>query len=261
MGLLGPDSEEKKNMYWKSIERSRIPYYAKYQKIGNKMFMGEAEAVIRAVEVADTNVVSSAMLALEKYRQEWAKYYAALYLDVGGDFAMRTINDFKSFTPENRKTRDTWQRVVSDYLKNNAGIRIRHISDTSLKYIREQLEAGVNEGESIDKLARRISDTYQLFTPYRSRLIARTEVIGASNLGSRAGAIETGLNLDHIWLSTRDNRTRDDHVAMDGQRRPLNEPFVFPDGSRAMFPGDGSMGAPPSEIIQCRCTEYYEKAG
>ncbi|NJK46744.1 MAG: hypothetical protein HC933_23050 [Pleurocapsa sp. SU_196_0] len=48
-------------------------------------------------------------------------------------------------------------------------------------------------------------------------------------------------------------RSRFDHVSMDGQVVPLNQPFVTPAGSRMMYPGDRSLGAPLGDRANCRC--------
>jgi hypothetical protein len=43
---------------------------------------------------------------------------------------------------------------------------------------------------------------------------------------------------------------------MDGQEVVgFDAPFIAPDGSRMMFPGDTSLGAPGEQTIQCRCFE------
>jgi len=63
------------------------------------------------------------------------------------------------------------------------------------------------------------------------------------------------------WLTARDNRvrvaqgsSRFDHRQMDGVVVPIDEPFVTPAGSRLLYPGDRSLGAPPGEVMNCRCT-------
>ena len=100
---------------------------------------------------------------------------------------------------------------------------------------------------------------------YRAEVVARTESINALRAGRHEGyeqAAEAGIfgrrQVMKVWSSTgRDGRTRDSHLEMDGQEVPLGEPFTFPDGSKAMYPGDGDLGAPPEEVIQCRCIAEY----
>lgn len=95
---------------------------------------------------------------------------------------------------------------------------------------------------------------------YRGESDGRTESISALNQSEHEAimqAVEKGTvkeaAVKRIWDAAGDDRVRDDHALMDGQTVGLREPFTFPDGSKAMFPGDRSLDAPPEQIIQCRC--------
>lgn len=100
---------------------------------------------------------------------------------------------------------------------------------------------------------------------HRGETIARTESITALRAGRREGVlqgIEAGAireeRLSRVWSATLDKRTRDDHVAIDGQKvEGIDAPFVLPDGSRMLYPGDTSMGASASQTINCRCYDEY----
>lgn len=66
--------------------------------------------------------------------------------------------------------------------------------------------------------------------------------------------------LKKSWLDMRDKRVRATHL--DAGRRygsasiPVNEAFIV-GGSRMMYPGDTSLGAPIREIANCRCSAQY----
>lgn len=53
------------------------------------------------------------------------------------------------------------------------------------------------------------------------------------------------------WDPIVDDATRDSHLEMEGQVKPLNEPFITGAGNKIMFPGD--TNAPIEEWINCRC--------
>ena len=55
------------------------------------------------------------------------------------------------------------------------------------------------------------------------------------------------------WLSTTDARCRPSHVAANGQIVGMDEPFNVGE-YLMMHPGDMELGAPVSEIVNCRCT-------
>lgn len=54
-----------------------------------------------------------------------------------------------------------------------------------------------------------------------------------------------------VWKTQRDNRVRDSHRTMQGQRRGLHEPFITGTGVRIAYPGDPT--APIEEWAACRC--------
>jgi hypothetical protein len=95
---------------------------------------------------------------------------------------------------------------------------------------------------------------------YRADVIARTESIDALRAGQEA-AIEQAVELGEVdrqdltatWDSSGDARTRPQHAAMEGVAAGPDGVFTMPDGSRMRYPGDRSLGAPASQVVQCRC--------
>lgn len=114
---------------------------------------------------------------------------------------------------------------------------------------------GFKNGEGTTKIARRIKNLLEINTRDAQR-IARTESTRIENQArndvGRVGKEKYGLNIWKRWVATKDERTRDDHLEMDGVEVPFDEPFIMPDGSELMFPG--ASGGEPSQVINCRCT-------
>jgi Phage Mu protein F like protein len=129
--------------------------------------------------------------------------------------------------------------------------------------IRRELIEGNDQGESIQQIAARVDQilttTNSETWTRRAQVIAITEVNGASNAGWFAAARRTeadlNLHLDKVWLASHDDRVRPTHRAADGQRQPLNQPFIV-GGWPLMYPGD--KNGPPEEVINCRCTAGTE---
>lgn len=92
----------------------------------------------------------------------------------------------------------------------------------------------------------------QRLPPYRRVLIARDQVVRASNAGNFA-LYESWQVPGKRWLATRDPRVRADHLGADGQVRKIDEPFEV-GGELMLYPGDSSLGASLGNVIQCRCT-------
>lgn len=119
-----------------------------------------------------------------------------------------------------------------------------------------QLMSGLLKGESINKIARRLKDVSEKSLKDSIR-IARTETVRVANSAKQDILHEgtrLGFKMKKRWIATTDGRVREDHLAMNGVEVNEDEPFVLPDGSKMMFPGDISLGAPPEQTIQCRCT-------
>lgn len=126
-----------------------------------------------------------------------------------------------------------------------------------------ELMQGLLRGESINKIARRFKNVSEKSLKDSIR-IARTETTRVQNSAKMDVGKEgqrLGFNMWKRWVTTVGDylpngkpRTREDHLAMNGVEVSQDEPFVLPDGSKMMFPGDISMGAPPEQVINCRCT-------
>lgn len=94
----------------------------------------------------------------------------------------------------------------------------------------------------------------------RGEMIARTETLTSLHAGRLEQVrqmIESGRvtreAVSLVWDDTGDRRTRPAHRAMDGQSIPYGDTFKGPRGSRLKHPGDGSLGAPASMTVACRC--------
>lgn len=105
----------------------------------------------------------------------------------------------------------------------------------------------------------RMVATYQRnYVRHRARLIARTEMLSATNAGAYEAysqATESG-SLDKYeyvrqWLTVGDERVRGSHRSMHKQVRPYGEKFLSGAGNLLQYPHDPA--APLSERIQCRC--------
>lgn len=114
------------------------------------------------------------------------------------------------------------------------------------------------DSATITRLTGKYSDS---LLQLRGETIGRTEALTSLNEANNEAyqqLVDTGAvkqsAIKRIWDSSGpDGRTRSDHLEMDGQSVGMDEPFIAPDGSRLMFPGDTSLGASPGETINCRC--------
>lgn len=120
----------------------------------------------------------------------------------------------------------------------------------NMKKINAETLQGILQGESMDKIAKRLRNVQEMNKTQAIRS-ARTIVTGAENKGrqdSYARAEADGIILQKEWLSTNDGRTRHSHAMLDGAI--VDQDKKFENG--LMYPGDPS--GRPEEVYNCRCT-------
>ena len=120
----------------------------------------------------------------------------------------------------------------------------------NMKKINAETLQGILQGESMDKIARRLRNVQDMNKTQAIRS-ARTLATGAENKGrqdSYARAEADGIILQKEWLATNDGRTRHSHAALDGAI--VDQDKKFDNG--LMYPGDPS--GRPEEVYNCRCT-------
>lgn len=120
----------------------------------------------------------------------------------------------------------------------------------NMKKINAETLQGILQGESMDKIAKRIMNVQEMNKTQAIRS-ARTIVTGAENKGrqdSYARAEADGIILAKEWISTNDSRTRHSHAVLDGAI--VDQDKKFDNG--LMFPGDPN--GRPEEVWNCRCT-------
>lgn len=150
-----------------------------------------------------------------------------------------------------------WVARARYYVNTVATERIRRITETTRDKVRQFLTDAVSEGWSISRTATELTSYTQALNKSRAIVVARTELISSANFGAIQGAKSTKLKLDKRWLATKDSRTRHSHQHVNGQTVDIDAPFTV-NGYPMQHPGDGTLGAPASELIQCRCAITFQ---
>lgn len=122
------------------------------------------------------------------------------------------------------------------------------------KIVQSVMTQSLLQGESIGKIATRLSKAVGETDRKASIRNARTMTTGIQNAGridSYKRAKDMGIEMEQEWLATLDGRTRHQHRQLDGQRVPVGEKFKI-DGYDLAYPADPS--APAYLVYNCRCT-------
>lgn len=249
-------TEEQKTLFWKAYDRDRLSFENAIAKRVAKQFASEGQAVISAYK---NGGIAKAEKAIIKQRKKWTRLLKASYAAVIEHFGERIASQLENVAPgkgtgpsETKFEFDPFSAELLNWIRQQAGLKIKGIEQTTIERVRAAIAEGEEANESTPQIAKRIKETYQDFGRYRSFVIARTETGAAAGVASQEAAKQTGMTLKKVWISSRDGRVRDSHVAIDGETKDMDEPY----SNGCMFPGDPN--GPAEEVIQCRCTESYE---
>lgn len=122
---------------------------------------------------------------------------------------------------------------------------------TTSDRVAKEVENGLAEGLTVDKIADKIVEYMKGQTRYRANMIARTETLTAFSIGGMATlerAREAIPGLKKMWVTGNDDRVRKEHIELMGEVREADG--IFAKGAR--FPRDPAA-QDPGFSINCRC--------
>lgn len=170
------------------------------------------------------------------------------------------IKQFSDYTNEEligNKSKTNFLTRVKEFINKQGLIKSKYITGTTIDKARTIINKGHDNGDSQNDISEALEDGIGgAISDFRADTIARTEVHNAATFAMQETAEEvqekTSTNLTREWVAVDDERTREWHVAADGQQRGLDEPFDV-DDEEIDRPGEGS----PENAINCRCTLIY----
>ena len=174
-------------------------------------------------------------------------------------FAGMALNQIKSRRIEKKAAQTLNEWLTARWIEREALRKATMIADTDRDDVIGAIQSGIDAGLGTEEIARNIRKVSQL-TPFRAATVARTETHAAATYGSIESVREAERTLDikmnKEWLATKDDRTRPEHLAADGQQVAMDEKFIV--GGEAMDrPGD--TGASAANQINCRCAILFEE--
>lgn len=129
-------------------------------------------------------------------------------------------------------------------------------------HINNEIMQGIIQGNSMQQVARRLQSVAAMDNRAAIRN-ARTAMTAAENLGRSESARrlkQKGLPVKEVWSATKDSRTRNTHLLLDGTEKD-DKGYYGADILRVplRFPADPN--GEPQEIYNCRCRDNVQIAG
>lgn len=162
-----------------------------------------------------------------------------------------------------KKANVRFQSFIDEYVKLRTGTQIKTITNTSQKKIKQIISEftriSIEEGESERTIAKYIQERFSELAPSSAQRIARTEVGSASSNATLAAAKSVQApNMYKEWVSANDGRVRTDHGLVNAENGeiPIDDKFKVDGG--LLMDGPGDSGAPPEQVINCRCVLTFK---
>jgi SPP1 gp7 family putative phage head morphogenesis protein len=150
------------------------------------------------------------------------------------------------FMEQGQDTMDTFElgkfnftSAMETSLQKRADMFSESIINTQSERLQKEFNQSIENQEPREKLVERISNLYQEISEAKAEMIARTEVHSAMQDSNFEAYKQGGLNIK-IWVAVGDERTREEHLSLDGEERPINMPF----SNGLMYPNEPN----------CRCS-------
>lgn len=243
-------NDDKMRALWKSGEITKKDYtdWRKKQMILSDKWKAQRDELTQRYMEADK--VASGLINDHKMDVYALNYNYGTYevekgarLDTG--FSLYNKDSVARLVKDNPKLLPPPGKATSE------AIRRGELKRWNQKQIQSVMTQGILQGESIQKISKRLAVTVgekNAYSHYRAARTMTTSAENAGRLNSYKRAEDMGIKMGKTWLAAHDNHTRASHREYDGMTIPLKEEFAH----NLMFPGDPD--ADPAETYNCRCS-------
>ena len=254
--------------YWLKVERLRRSLDRKYSSLFYGVLKSELQAFARDVKRVGPQAAMSNLGAVT-WNEKIMPIMRDMYREIGVKFGNAT---FRAISVDSKKAANPYG-LNDEFLEELTSFLIQYgfyLAALMTKTTKDRLillvTKALTDGLSTDDIILLIlSDAQLRYARYRATMIARTEVMRASNYASLKGAQKHPFLVDKVWIATRDARTRRiprdfyDHWNMDGQTVEYDQPFVSADkvGRPIVVDAPGDPTAPKGFTINCRCAVAF----
>lgn len=244
-----PEHHARSRRFNRQVER----HERRFAEAISDMFRRQRDSVVTKLQQRsaqrDAMDVESAPFDRAEWEAKWRQMVLPFLQEILQDGAFETLDELGVMVDFNLDN-----PLTIEWLRDATQKFAKQINETTWETLKQAIGDGINAGDGIEQLTDRVQQVMDQASQSRSRTIARTETVRASNAGGIQAARDSGIVRRKIWLSALDERVRETHIAAHGQERGLEEDFSVGSAS-GPAPGDMSTA---SESVNCRCTLIWE---
>ena len=244
-----PDRESLWQKHMQARRATERAYESKWSRAVNDA-RRETLAKLEAAAAGKTKAVAA---DLTFDLEEWKKGFQASMRKVGLTGITAAVS---GLLDEISLADDVWSMPPAKALEFLASRDnfLSDIADEVHARIEGAIQQGLVEGDSIKDIAAKIREEFNGISRERATVIAQTETAAAYGFARDEAMRGTGVKFKQWLTSGNYDTVRPTHLAAERQTVGIDEPFQI-GGYPMNYPGDGTLGAPPEEIINCRCVQ------
>lgn len=241
------------------LMRNQLLYERRFKRTVKPILQEQQKDALNNLEALASSLTKAQQQKLfddGEYDQKFVDKLTPVMVALGeeqGTLALRFAGDDESEFRMSAK----YQSYVSDRTAKMAA----HFNDETLEKLNATLSEGIQEGESIGKLRKRVENVYTDATGYRAERIARTETLSASNSATNEAYHQTGYVTAKQWYvnpggcpecAEFEGRT----VPLDDTFLSIGESYTFTDenGNEQTKTNTYDTVEQPPLHPNCRCT-------
>lgn len=256
----GGMSPMQRRRYHQAMERIRYTAQRGMRANIRREFRAQEEAILALDEPTMDAVRDILIMSLPDWRRIYESTYVSIadkvypYLDTNANIKAR----FEAMERKGAAEETEYEAAIREWIRRECGEKIVAINQVTLDKVKRAYESTRNQIEFRTEVSRIFDDEF----PGRSNAIARTETACATNRASVETMDALGFEGWKVWMAVGDADTRDTHSRVDGMRVRQDECFEYTGLKgglvRMECPLDSKYGAPPEEVVNCRCDVGFE---
>lgn len=260
-------SEKQKEFYFHQMERRRASWIVNMTRKAARLFKKEGDLIAKAIE---SN--GDWEKAINANKSNWERFISAAYQSILEEIGKERFAELVGGSKEKRKQPlrkaaveededleelisffDPYDEDLTKYIIEVAATKVTQVTDWTKQVIGALVLEGKDNNWTMDELAKNIKGEFSEFSRYRAYRIARTETQNALGFAHHAAGEKAqeilGVEIYAEWVTSLDDRVRDSHAKLHGERVKLGEAF----SNGLKYAGEYTNADDSKDNINCRC--------
>lgn len=259
-------TEKEINELTKEWEALLTTFYIQGYRIFNKALIESIKPVLNAIEQSGSTVFASQLSNQLVTSIPIATAMEQFINKISDRTARHLFRQYLKFLPKETNIgvgfgNMQFRMAMQEYIRVSGSQHVQSITETTRKLVNKAFLDSAEAGETQKQLAKRMLRYVNggldsnINKRARALMIARTETLMATARAKEAQMdLYPDVEFEKVWIHDHPKVPRENHVALNKKRVDRDKPFIT-NGVSLMYAGD--RNAPPSEIINCRCSTVY----